>query len=70
MSRVSLHLSPPTPIAGRLAAQSLLYAWGEGAFMTGSAVFFTQIVGLKAAQVGLGLTIAGVAAFLTAVPMC
>ncbi len=36
--------------------------------MTGSAVFFTQIVGLKAAQVGLGLTIAGVAAFLTAVP--
>ena len=37
--------------------------------MTGSAVFFTQIVGLSAAQVGLGLTCAGVAAFLAALPM-
>lgn len=37
--------------------------------MTGSAVFFTQIVGLSAAQVGLGLTVAGVAAFLAALPM-
>ena len=36
---------PPSPLAGRLAAQSLLYALGEGTFMTGSAVFFTQIVG-------------------------
>ena len=36
--------------------------------MTGSAVFFTQIVGLSAAQVGLGLTIAGVASFITAWP--
>ena len=53
---------PPSPLAGRLARQSLLFALGEGTFMTGSAVFFTQIVGLSAAQVGLGLTIAGVAA--------
>ena len=37
--------------------------------MTGSAVFFTQIVGLSAAQVGLGLTCAGIAAFLAALPM-
>ncbi len=49
--------------------QSLLFALGEGTFMTGSAVFFTQIVGLSAAQVGLGLTLAGIAAFLAAVPM-
>ncbi len=60
---------PPSPLAGRLALQSLLFALGEGAFMTGSAVFFTQIVGLSAAQVGLGLTCAGVAAFLAALPM-
>ena len=60
---------PPSPLAGRLAVQSLLFALGEGAFMTGSAVFFTQIVGLSAAQVGLGLTCAGVAAFLAALPM-
>jgi MFS family permease len=60
---------PPSPLAGRLATQSLLFALGQGAFMTGSAVFFTQIVGLTAAQVGLGLTCAGVAAFLAAWPM-
>jgi MFS family permease len=52
-----------------LATQSLLFALGEGTFMTGSAVFFTQIVGLSAAQVGLGLTIAGAAAFVAAWPM-
>lgn len=63
------HARPPSPLAGRLSAQSLLFALGEGTFMTGSAVFFTQIVGLSAAQVGLGLTIAGVAAFLAALPM-
>ena len=59
---------PPSRLAGRLARQSLLFALGEGTFMTGSAVFFTQIVGLSAAQVGLGLTIAGVASFITAWP--
>jgi MFS family permease len=63
------HARPPSPLAGRLASQSLLFALGEGTFMTGSAVFFTQIVGLSAAQVGLGLTIAGAAAFLAAWPM-
>jgi MFS family permease len=62
-------MRPPSPLAGRLATQSLLFALGEGTFMTGSAVFFTQLVGLSAAQVGLGLTIAGVASFLAAWPM-
>ncbi|CUR54958.1 putative MFS transporter [metagenome] len=60
---------PPSPLAGRLAGQALLFALGEGTFLTGSAVFFTTIVGLSAAQVGLGLTLAGIAAFLAAVPM-
>ena len=63
------HARPPSPLAGRLSVQSLLFALGEGTFMTGSAVFFTQIVGLSAAQVGLGLTIAGIASFLVALPM-
>src|SRR4051812_43126598 len=60
---------PPSRLAGRLGLQSLLFALGEGTFITGSAVFFTQVVGLSAAQVGLGLTIAGVASFLAAYPM-
>ncbi len=60
---------PPTPLARTLSFQSILFAVGEGVFLTGSAVFFTQIVGLSAAQVGLGLTVAGVVTFLFAVPL-
>ena len=60
---------PPTPLARRLCGQSILFAVGEGFFMTGSAVFFTKIVGLSSAQVGLGLTIAGVVTFFFAVPL-
>jgi MFS family permease len=69
LSAALRHMRPPSRLAGRLSVQSLLFALGDGAFMTGSAVFFTQIVGLSAAQVGLGLTCAGIAAFLAAVPM-
>jgi MFS family permease len=61
-------LIPPTPLSRRLATQSLLFATAEGTFLTGSAVFFTQVVGLRATQVGLGLTIAGVVSFLVAYP--
>jgi MFS family permease len=60
---------PPSPLARRLSAQSILYAVGEGSFLTGSAVFFTRIVGLSAAQVGLGMTVAGVVTFFLAVPL-
>jgi MFS family permease len=69
LAAVLRHARPPSPLAGRLGLQSLLFALGEGTFMTGSAVFFTQIVGLSAAQVGLGLTFAGIGAFLAALPM-
>ncbi|HEU4337165.1 MAG TPA: MFS transporter [Nocardioides sp.] len=63
------YLTPPSRLAGRLSIQSLLFALGDGTFMAGSAVFFTQVVGLTGPQVGLGLTIAGVAAFVAAYPM-
>jgi MFS family permease len=62
-------IMPPSPLARRLSAQSILFAIGEGTFLTGSAVFFTQIVGLSAFQVGLGLSISGVVAFALSVPM-
>jgi len=61
-------LIPPTPLSRQLATQSLLFATAQGTFLTGSAVFFTQVVGLRATQVGLGLTIAGVVSFLVAYP--
>lgn len=57
------------PLIRAMSYQSVLSAFGEGAFLTGSAVFFTQIVGLSASQVGLGLTIGGIATFLVAVPL-
>jgi MFS family permease len=67
-SRV-LRLAGPTPLVRRLSTQSVLSAFGDGVFLTGSAVFFTQIVGLSAAQVGLGLTVSGLATFALAVPL-
>ncbi|MFJ9472524.1 MFS transporter [Streptomyces caniferus] len=47
----------------------MLEATGSGIFLTGSAFYFTHEIGLSAAQVGSGLTIAGVAAFVTGVPL-
>jgi MFS family permease len=72
MSRLfarAVRLAGPTPLVRRLSAQSVLSAFGDGVFLTGSAVFFTEIVGLSAAQVGLGLTISGVVTFALAVPL-
>ncbi|WP_230486958.1 MFS transporter [Nocardioides anomalus] len=60
---------PSNPLTRRLAAQSVLFAVGEGTFITGSAVFFTQIVGLSAGQVGIGITVAGLFKFLLSVPL-
>ncbi|MFC0542587.1 MFS transporter [Kutzneria chonburiensis] len=62
-------LRPPAPLTRRLALQAALFALGHGTFLSGSAVFFTQIVGLSPAEVGLGLTIAGAVVFLAAVPL-
>lgn len=64
-----LRLAGPTSLVRRLSSQSVLSAFGDGVFLTGSAVFFTQIVDLSAAQVGLGLSIAGLVTFLFAVPL-
>jgi MFS family permease len=64
-----VRLAGPTVLVRRLSTQSVLSAFGDGVFLTGSAVFFTSIVGLSAAQVGLGLTVSGVATFAVAVPL-
>jgi MFS family permease len=62
-------LLPDHPVARRLSVQSVLYALGDGVFTTGNAVYFTQIVGLSAAQVGVGLSITGVVVLALSVPM-
>jgi MFS family permease len=62
-------LLPDNQVARTLSVQSVLYALGEGVFATGNAVYFTQIVGLSAAQVGLGLSVTGVVALALSVPL-
>jgi MFS family permease len=49
--------------------QSVLFKTADGTFTTGSAVFFTKVVGLTAAQVGLGLTIGAIASGIVALPV-
>ncbi|MGW5327933.1 MFS transporter [Streptomyces sp. NPDC004014] len=44
-------------------------AFGRGFFLAGSTLFYTQVVGLSAAQVGLGLSAAGLLGVLCAVPV-
>jgi MFS family permease len=66
--RLAGHLLPPPGLPRRISIQMLLLGTGVGTFLAGSAVYFTQIVGLSPAQVGVGLTLAGVASALTAVP--
>jgi MFS family permease len=71
-SRTSARLQrmlPPTPLGRQLSLQSALYAVGSGVFLTGNAVFFTQVVGLSAAEVGVGMSISGVVAFAVSVPL-
>lgn len=61
-------LLPPTPLGRSLAVQSTLYAVGTGVFVSGNAVYFTRVVGLSPAQVGLGISIGGAVSMLAAVP--
>ena len=60
---------PPTPLERGLALQCVLSAFATGSFMTGTAVFFTQVVGLTGAQVGLGMSVAGVVTLALSVPL-
>jgi MFS family permease len=51
-----------------LAVTTLVTTFGSGLFYTTSALFFTRIVGLSVAQVGVGLTIAGLCGVLAGMP--
>ena len=53
-------LPPPGP-ARALAASVLVNALGNGLSLTGGVLFLIRVAGLSAGQVGLGLTIAGIA---------
>jgi len=62
-------LLPPAGAPRNLAFAQLANSVGDGAFIVTSALFFTRVVGLSTAQVGLGLTIAWLIGFLTGVPI-
>jgi MFS family permease len=47
----------------------VVYATGSGLYLAGATVFFVRGIGLSDAQVGAGLTIAGLVGFLTTVPV-
>jgi MFS family permease len=66
--RPSALLPPPGPLR-RYAFVTLVDSTGTGAFLTGSTLFFTRVLGLSVGQVGLGLSIAGLAALLGSVPL-
>lgn len=50
-----------------MAVATLVSTFGNGLFMTLSALYFTRIVGLSVAQVGVGLTVAGALGVLASV---
>ncbi|WP_166028676.1 MFS transporter [Streptomyces chilikensis] len=62
-------LLPDDRLVRTMSYQSVLSAFAEGVFITGEAVYFTQVVGLSPAQVGLMLTLSLTAAFLFSVPL-
>jgi hypothetical protein len=64
LTRAAARILPPPGVARALAAQSIVYAAGTGFYFSGSAIFFTQVIGLRADQIGLGFSIAGLPSFL------
>ncbi|MGH8876840.1 MAG: MFS transporter [Stackebrandtia sp.] len=60
---------PPTGPARTLALAQLVAAIGDGAFYVTSALFFTRVVGLSAAEVGAGLTLGWAVGTLAGVPL-
>lgn len=60
---------PKSRLERDLALQCVLSAFATGSFLTGTAVFFTQIVGLSGAQVGLGMSVAAGVSLALSIPL-
>lgn len=60
--------APEDPLLRTLAAVTLVNCVGNGLFMTISALYFTRVMGLSPAQVGLGLGVAGLCGVLAGIP--
>jgi MFS family permease len=60
---------PPDRRCRWLVIASFVDSLGTGLFIAGSALFFTKVIGLSTAQIGIGLTLAGIAGLTGAVPI-
>lgn len=69
MVRFLRGILPPTKLERDLALQSVLSAFATGSFLTGTAVFFTQIVGLTGSQIGLGMSAAAFVTLALSIPL-
>jgi MFS family permease len=69
VSRLRRNLVPPSGLPRLYAFLSLLLGVGRGAFLTLSAIYFLNMVGLQPWQIGVGFSVAAGAAMLTAVPL-
>lgn len=61
--------APQDRLLRTLAAATLVNCVGNGLFITVSTLFFTRVIGLSPAQVGLGLGVAGLFGVLAGVPL-
>ena len=61
-------LVPPAGPQRTLALAQLANSVGDGAYYVTSALYFTHVVGLAPARVGLGLTLAWAVGSLVGVP--
>ncbi|MFD7587387.1 MFS transporter [Kitasatospora sp. NPDC059811] len=58
----------PDPMVRRLAGITLVNTIGSGLSLSVAVLFFTRVLGLSAAQLGLGLTAAGLCGVVASVP--
>ena len=60
---------PPSRSAGAVVFTAFVDSLGTGVYLAGASIFFVKFAGLTIAQVGVGLSVAGAAAFLSKVPL-
>ncbi|GAA0664568.1 MFS transporter [Kitasatospora atroaurantiaca] len=60
---------PPSRDGRIFATTVVIHSAGTGLYLAGGTVYFLRGIGLSAAQVGIGLTVAGLIGFFTTVPV-
>jgi predicted MFS family arabinose efflux permease len=69
IQRLAAMYAPPSRSAGAVVFTAFIDSLGTGVYLAGASLFFVVQVGLTVAQVGVGLSLAGVAAFASKVPV-